>query len=42
MASFCMEGPIVPVGDLCFQAGCTAHVGYTCDLVTQQWTLPRR
>jgi hypothetical protein len=35
MANFCMEGPIVPLGDLCSQVGCTALVGYTCDVVTQ-------
>ena len=40
MASFCMEGPIVPLGDLCFDVGCTPMVGYTCDVVTRTCVLP--
>jgi len=33
-AGFCMEGPIVPFGDLCFQLGCTPLVGQACDPAT--------
>jgi hypothetical protein len=37
---FCMEGPIVPLGDVCDLAGCTALVGYVCDDVTHDCRLP--
>jgi hypothetical protein len=37
---FCMEGPIVPLGDVCALAGCTAMVGYVCDDVTHDCRLP--
>jgi hypothetical protein len=37
---FCMEGPIVPFGDLCSQVGCTPIVGQVCDDVTHACRLP--
>src|SRR5262249_295238 len=40
VASFWMEGPIVPLGDMCFELGCTAMVGSVCDPVTQHCRTP--
>jgi hypothetical protein len=38
---FCMEGPVVPLGDLCAGiGGCTALVGYVCDDVTHTCRTP--